>query len=438
MYVSLLVVSVLAFAAALIVYFRHPAASVFHPATFYLLFHGLVFVVRPLFAWHYGYDNIYQLIGFEPSEWEKTQVLICTNLGLVAFMAASLRFAGQPLAFRQDEADLAERGALLRLFWLVAVPLGALAAYALYWQWDVIASGENPRIVDQRTGWGAQRIGSGYFVAAAMMLGPIAVMIAFLGRFRWWSLLPFAGFTVLRLGTGNRGDLVAAAVMLAVLFLFDRRWKWPNALMLAGALALVALFAAMQEDRGSTIREFFRPNVEDKASFLQPERAPLESMDIANLEFFEYLVWAIPKRTGSYDYFAHNLQLITEPVPRALWPGKPVGPPVVLFDLYDGTRTIPITFSVPGTGWYSAGYLGVALWCALFGLIYGGGYKWLARGRQGNLTVIAYAILLSTAPVAFRDGLLLTLAKQMAFYGAPLAILALMVRIRPLQAPRES
>src|SRR5690606_11887926 len=267
MYVSLLVFSVLAFAAALILYFRHPAASVFHPATYYLLFHGLVFVIRPLFAWHYGFDNIYQAIGFQPSEWEKSQVLICTNLGLGAFMVASLRIGGRPLAFVQGEAEIARRGALLRRFWLVAVPLGALAAGALYWQWDVIASGENPRIVDQRTGWGAQRIGNGYFVAAAMMLGPIAVMIAFLGRFRLWSLLPFAAFAVLRLGTGNRGDLVAAAIMLAVLFMFDRQRKWPTPLILAGGLALVAVFAVMQKDRGGTIRELFRPHVEDKAEF---------------------------------------------------------------------------------------------------------------------------------------------------------------------------
>ena len=71
MYVSLLALSVLVYAAAIAVYLRHPGASVFHPATFYLLFHGVVFVVRPLFAWYYQFDNLYQSIGFTPSPWNK-------------------------------------------------------------------------------------------------------------------------------------------------------------------------------------------------------------------------------------------------------------------------------------------------------------------------------------------------------------------------------
>ncbi len=109
MYVSLLVLSVLVYAAALFVYLRHPSASVFHPATFYLLFHGLVFVVRPIFAWYYDFDNLYQSINFKPAPWDKARVLICTNLGLVAFLAVGLRFAREPIEFRQDVSDVAAR-----------------------------------------------------------------------------------------------------------------------------------------------------------------------------------------------------------------------------------------------------------------------------------------------------------------------------------------
>ena len=236
MYVSLLVLSVLVYATALYVYLRHPSASVFHPATFYLLFHGLVFVVRPIFAWYYDFDNLYLSINFTPAPWDKARVLICTNLGLVAFLAVSLRFAREPLEFRQDVSDVAERGALLRRFWLVALPLGTLAACSLVWQWDLVASGETIRIVDPKSGAGALRVGNGYFVGAGMMLAPIVAIIAFLGRFRWWSLLPFVAFAVLRLGTGGRADVVAAAVMIALLYMFDRKRKWPSMLVVAGLL----------------------------------------------------------------------------------------------------------------------------------------------------------------------------------------------------------
>ena len=63
MYVTMLLVSVLVFAMACAIYWRQPGASVFHPATFYLLFHGLVFVLRPIVGWYYGYDNVYRDMG---------------------------------------------------------------------------------------------------------------------------------------------------------------------------------------------------------------------------------------------------------------------------------------------------------------------------------------------------------------------------------------
>jgi hypothetical protein len=393
-----------------------------------------VFVVRPIFAWHYRYDNLYQSIGFTPTPWDKAQVLICTNLGLVVFLAVSLRFFADRLEFRQDATDLAERRTLLPRFWLLAVPLGALAAWSLYWQWDFLATGAAMRIIDPKSGATALVAGNGYLIGAGMMLAPITAMIAFLARFKWWSLLPFLAFAVLKLGTGGRADFVAAAVMIAILYLFDKKRRWPSLVVIVGALAVVTVFDSLKENRGAIIRETFRPGIEDHGFQHHVERAPLESMDIASMEFFEYLVWAVPERTGSYDYFLNNLQAVTEPIPRALWPGKPIGPPIKLFDLYDGTNPVGITYSVPGMGWYSAGYLGVAVWCAFFALLYGLGYRWLARGRQSNLALITYAIFLATAPIAFRDGSLVAILRQLMFYWVPVAGLAVLVRFGSLSA----
>ena len=86
----MLIMSVTIYIAVVAVYLRQPNASVLHPATFYLLFHGLVFVIRPIFGWYYEYRIVYDSSKFTPTIWEKTQALICTNLALVVFIIVML------------------------------------------------------------------------------------------------------------------------------------------------------------------------------------------------------------------------------------------------------------------------------------------------------------------------------------------------------------
>lgn len=428
MYETLLVLSVVVFAVTTAFYLRHPAASIFHPASFYLMFHGLVFVVRPLFAWFYEFDRLYAAIGFRPSEWEKTQVLICTNLGLIAFMSVILAMSKQAVRFRQDRFDFEQRRMLLQRFWIVALPLAAIGIYSILWYWDYVEEGGSFVYVDQRTGAGALVGVSGYFISAGKMLVPIVAIVAYLGRFKLVALLPFLMFAVLKLGTGGRGDVVVAATLIGLLFLYDRRRHWPNLPVLFGALLTLVAFNQVQQDRGAALREFFGYKVDYTFASSPGLDKPLETMDLANMEFFEYLVWAVPKRTGTYDYFVNNLQLFTEPIPRALWPDKPVGAPVKMFDLYEYATPLGATPSLPGMGWVNMGYAGVVIWCAFFALIYGYGFRRFTRSKGSNIAVITYCVFLSTSILAFRDGNLLTIFKQLLFYFIPVAGLYLAAR----------
>lgn len=440
MYETLLIVSVVIFAGTCVAYARHPAASAFHPATFYLLFHGFVFVVRPIIVWFYGYTAIYEEVGFFPTEWEKTQVLICTNLALVVFMAVVLAIGREPVRFRQDRADEENRRLLLRRFWFIAPPLALLGLSATLYMWEVRAQGLSLSQFDTRTGAMALNQVNGYYISAVGLLTTLAAMIVYLGRFRLWTLIPFLAFAVLGFGSGARGYVVASALMLAVLYLFERRRRWPNWVLPLAAIPLLLGFTAVRDDRGGAIRESFGVENRQFRQQWQDEATVMEGMDFANMEFFEFLVWSIPKRTGSYDYFLNNLQLLTEPIPRALWPGKPVGPPIKLFELYRYSTPLGLTNSMPGMGWFNFGYAGVVIWSALFAAIYGYGYRAFAAGQQGTIAVLAYAVFLSTSLVAFRDGSLLTILKQLLFYFLPVGILWLAARatgVWPAAALRE-
>jgi len=431
-YLTMLVASALIFAGAVVFYLRHPAASVFHPATLYLTFHGLVFVIRPWFAWYFNYKNMYVAIGFTPSLWDKTNVLICTNLALIVFLTVVLRVAREPLKFKHDAADVQERSVLLTSFWPIALVLGGFGVYSLWWIWGFRASGEAIMEMDTYTGATRLSASNGYFLGLSATLGAISVMIAYLGKFRPWALLPFAGFMVLKFGTGSRGDVVAVALAIGMLYLFSRKKKWPSLLLLLPAIPLILVFNSLQQDRGAYLREAFGADIRNDIYIRSEavERKPLETMDLANMEFFEFLVGVVPEQTGTYDYFLANLQLVTAPIPRALWKDKPVGAPIKMFELYRYGTPLGITFAVPGMGWYYMGYVGIVIWSAFFACLYGYPYRLLTRGRESNLAVMAYFLFLSTGIIGFRDGVIYSVLAQCLFKMPPLIILALMARLK--------
>jgi hypothetical protein len=437
MYETVLILSAVIFVVTLVVFLQQPSASMFHPTTFYLMFHGLVFVIRPIFAWYYGYgDRMYRAMHFTPTLWDKVEALICANLALVVFVAVSLLLIREPLVFTQNSFDMNQRSQLMKRFMVVALLFGAIAAYSTYWVLDYSQTGEAFSDIDYSTGARAMRATNGYFFAAGMMLASIVAVIAFLGRFRPWSLAPFVVFALYRFATGQRGAVVTAAVMMALLYMYDRRRKWPTVAVVLAAVALIPVFDSIRSDRGAGLRESIGYELAEgtmrPVDVQEQAEAPLETMDLGMMEMVEFLTWSIPEKSGSYDYFLGNLQVFTEPIPRALWPEKPIGQPIKLFDLYSHAVTINGVMSVPGIGWMYWGYPGVVIWAAFFALMYGSGYKAFARGSQSNLAVIGYMIFLSTAVISYRDGLLLTVLKQNLFFMTPFVFLVLICRMTSL------
>lgn len=428
MYEMTLILSVAVFAWVVSIYAKHPAASVFHPGTFYLAFHGLLFVIRPIFGYIYDYQAIYRAIGFQPSLEDKVTVMMGASLGLVVFMAVALHVAKEPLRFKQGLADNLHRRALATPFWLPFFALGSLGLAALAFSWNLKTAGISVNVTNMETGVATMEATSGYFYQAVGLLVPLVALLVWFNRYKTWTLAVFAAYVLVKGGTGGRGDFINASVMLSLFYLYDSKAYWPKAKVLAFGIAMVVFFNFVVADRGKAIRSVFEEEQAAEYYYDTATLQPLEHMDLGNMEFFEFIVYAVPQRTGSYDYFLNNLQLFTEPIPRQLWEGKPQGPPIRLFQLYDHGTPIGMTFSVPGAGWYSLGYVGIVIWCGLFALFYATLYKRFAEGEQNNLQVATYVIMLTTTILAFRDGSAVTIAKQVLSYLLPVLVLSFMAK----------
>jgi hypothetical protein len=408
MYEFLLVGGVVLWLAMAVVYARSGVATVYHPASFYMFFHGFIFVVRPILAWVNDYQLVYNLYSFVPTMEAKIRALLCADLGFLCFMMMVLRIGREPLVLRPTVGTADDFQRLYRLPLMVTtVLLAPLGIYSLQYVLRADSGEVAGRAFDAATGFTISTTGNGYLFSAGDIVGVLVILIAWQFRFRLLALVPFAMFVVARASGGTRWAFLLTSAAFALFWLYDRRRNWPSISIILGAIALLAAFTVVGAQRD--IVKAYLTGGEVRQNLFQ-ERL-LEGMDYANMEYLEYQTWAIPDKTGTWLYFADNLQVLTEPIPRVLWPGKPIGAPIKMWDPWRYGTPIGMTSSLPGVGWDQLGYVGVAMWCGLWGWMFGLFYNWFARSRQTAFSVALYILLLPLSVQFFRDGGLLTALK---------------------------
>ena len=426
MYEAALALSVVCLLVVLGYFARSPSFSLFHPLTFYSLFHGFVFVFRSIIARLNDFNLVYRGYQFTPSPSDKLTVILASNLGFLAFAFFCLASGNVAMRFKQDGFAVAERERLKPLLlWVLAicVPIGL---YSLAKVWNGAATtgiGYEAMIMDAGTGTFANTKGNGYLADAQLMLASCGALIAWIFRFRLLALLPLLAFVVFRAGTGGRGPFVTALVTVGLLYLYEHRRRMLSLQISALLIGVVLAFNTVGNDRGKTIRKAIGNDASSDVFYnTRADERFLEGMDFANMEYFEYLVYTIPQRTHTYGYFLDTLQVFTEPVPRVLWKDKPIGAPFNRIYLLDYGRAFGMTRSLPGQGWYSLGWLGVVIWCGLWGYVLGLIYRRFVEGPQSTFKTAAYMIFIPILIVAFRDGQLVTVFRQGLFFLAPVVM----------------
>lgn len=422
MYEVILALSVVVYLAVVAMYVRSGVVSIFHPVFIYLVFHGFVFVVRPIIVDVMGYDFIYTIYQFRPSVTDRITALIATNVGLVAFTFFCLRTGNVPMIFRDTPAQRVERNILRRTLpamLLICVPLGL---YSLMTVVDSVTSGVSTMVM--KNGYRLNTTGSGYLTDAMLLLVPVCSLFAWYFRFRLYAFMPLVVFFLVKASTGGRGAFVIAAVSAAYFYFYDKKIRLPGVRLVVLAAVVGIFFNFVGQDRGYALRETLGmkneyANINEGGS----GRDFFEGMDFASMEYVEFVVYVVPQRSGTYDYFLANLQLLTEPIPRALWPGKPIGAPIQLIDYLKYGNPMGISVTLPGAGWFELGWVGVIFWCGLWGWALGRFYRWFAGGPQDAFTVSFYMVSLPVLLVGFRDGALITVVRQGVFYVAPVIMM---------------
>lgn len=378
-------------------------ASLYHPLTIYLGFHAMVFIVRPILVHWLGFDSMWHYLGFEPSEDNFLRGLEVSSIALLVFAVSCLACGWSVTKFPSTPPVPFTREQILALTLTTAFLLPLIARSIL--------TGFSGEATGERVGGTYILTGaSGYTVEAQYMMGPLICAWLAVTRFRWPMLVLVAGYLVYRsYGGWSRWTILLSFLAISLIYAWQRRIKWPPARVILCAIPVLILFNALGRNRDfvqqflhgeSAVRTESQPGI----SKMDQLRGKYDGPDFANFDFLTFVTAVVPDRTGTFTYGSQYLQLFTEPIPRKLWPGKPIGAPVSFFSLNQYGNFTGMTVTLAGDGWMSGGWVGLVITLSIVGGMLGLLHRRFWKHSHENFGSIFYLVGLAMVPQWYRDG----------------------------------
>jgi oligosaccharide repeat unit polymerase len=376
----------------------------------YSAFHFVAFVQRPIFVHLFDLRSEFEFMKYMPTEATFLTTLLVANIGYLSFIAGYLmvlRFQPVQPTFEMPRLSRIERNSFIASF-VVLSPLiiySFFLAFTMRQQYGAEVLDELGKInmtVDVSTGHHLFNDTTAYVVMARHMALPFATVAIFVSGGKWWSYALILICAFISLQIGERWPLVISVLVVITSTLYLRKQR---ALGLRhyviGGLVLV-LFVALGQNRNLLVRFLLTGDFDVKFDFFNSSFG--NHPDFANFEFLTFVIGKVPDVSKTYSYFTQYLGLFTQPIPRILWPEKPVGSPIILVNLQEYGRWASRTASLVGDGWISLGYAGVVITLSGAGAIFGTLYKRFCRTPVSVYYCCAYfwvyALLLQWA----RDG----------------------------------
>ena len=381
--------------AAIVVMFRR--MTFWHPLTAYLLFHLYSFTYR-----------LFQIVGGAPLMYtgqanaevitpeEISRAILWADASLFFFVAASW---WAHLVFEAKSAQPVGRRVLnlniSKVIGLLCLPVGAYYFYVVKTSGVVLST-------DSAT--------AGYIQAISMWpIGVIGLLIFTFG-FRW-HLLALAAFFLgaVALQGYHRFMLVLPLLYFTALYLQTRRRRWPTVPILVAAFFVGLVFPRLKSigqalqygDTQEAIAQFSQAFVIDRRSFVEVA---------ASEDFLDQfagglsLVDSNDRKFGGSTYLA----IITLPVPRAWWPGKP-GLADHLQEISTSGRRYDVEgriITYLGESYLNFGYAGLIFVPALLGYLLTAACLWATSGPMLRLGRYLYLVFFMALVQTFRDGVL--------------------------------
>lgn len=393
----------LVFVIVLTIYIKDCGASFFNPLTIYLVFHFLVFIVRPFLVVFCGFDHGWWYMRYYPDDYDIIKAFFVSSFGLVVFFGFFVYFSNNikpDLNMFNVDYKISRVEVFAFIFMsLLVFPIGVYSTISTIS--GIHSSSVGMEFVD---GIRIHTKTTGYLVDAKNMLFSYSIIAIFVFRFKPYSFIFLLLFISHRAFVGyGRWGIILALISLVLLYLYFNRKLWPSRNVLILLPAVFLIFNLIGHNR-DVVRGLFE-DVEETVNVYDSEGFnSYDTLDFANFDYLTFIVDTIPDETSSYRYGAQYLQLFTEPVPRVLWSGKPLGEPLKFYDLNNHGHFLGLSYSLPGDGWSSGGFLGVFITMMIFAFFIGRFYFNFCKHSNDLNVVMIYFIVYPIFVQLFRDG----------------------------------
>lgn len=376
----------------------------YHLISFYLIYHFFGFVTRPFVSAAPDANNVWNYIGFEPTSGDLIFSSFISNLALISLALGSM-CAPNGLAC---ETPILKRTFHIErkpLLLAVCIVIGVISFMVTRQSNMGISAPELSNLEFEVDESGGQRlIGmSGY--QTALEHGFIAlIFLAFLlldiHPISFCLFVPWL-FWRMWVGTG-RWNFLLPLIVIGALTTWFRQKRWPPITFVIMAVTLLGVFNILGGNR-----EAFRNYLSGEYTFndvlddhQENRGGDFGLSDFQEFEVATFICSVVPDLTG-WNYGTQYLRLFVWPVPRQLWPDKPVFTSRV--DLTPLGNVFGLSFSMPADFYSIIGIpsLIVGMWLIGFFL------QWLYTRTVSTKNIyffIAYWVLLMESPQWFRDG----------------------------------
>lgn len=386
----------------------------FHPTSFYLFFHAVVFCLRPTLVKYADFDTVILYMRLEPSPGTLSKTLWVSSFALVVFCAAFGSVAAGAKPWTLGEPPKITRGMRIS-FWVMGVIMAGLGFFSVF---GANIQGHHVGGVYVMTGT------SGYVNELQQVFVPLVVLFAFVHGWKWWSFAPLLWFIFYRATQGHaRWMMIYPLIYLILIYLWQNKRTVPPLKFIVPLPFVLLLFMTLSHNRYIVQQWWSGQEVENKMESEElSTKEKWDTMDFANYDFLAYIIETVPEKTRSFNYGAQHLQLFTEPIPRKLWPGKPVGAPIEFCDWTSKRwgNTLGITPSIVGDGWVNYAWIGVTINMIVYGVALAALYNWFLLHGTHVFRGLLYLMLTSILVQVYRDGGIVSMAKFLLFTTMPI------------------
>jgi hypothetical protein len=378
--------------------------DVLEPVTLMAVTYLVIYVGRPAYdlaSGNFSYAGI-------DTQGTYDQMLVTALVGWMAAMIGYYSPLGRRLGSRMRRPADEWRGGVI-FFLCGGLLVLMLAAWMVF-----VATNGGPSILQGRTQGLANsfdRVGA-YLVDSIVIFTPVA-LVAFalagsMSRARFaLGLTCLVAVVVLSLGTGDRHFIISFALSLGTLY-YLRRGRRPTpvtlvAVLFIGLVAMLSIGATRYQTTGANTIQIAQAALTDPVGDLN---AALTGEDTGMAPALATELIVVPGTTGYWYGRASLLDLIERPIPRLLWPDKPISGRLTVLQGLWGPSACQYgaqcsTFGAYGDLYLDGGLIGVALGFVVLGIFFRAAYSYLRSDPGNSFVQISYAIVFPYAALYF-------------------------------------